>query len=357
VPDVTGIEKGTLNSYIISSDDPNVRDQHRYTWDWGDGSAITVTNNVKQASHTYAQVGTYTLAVYADDLTGLPGHNVSDIGLIEVVRVGTNHLPNLTFVKNIVSPVTGQKVMFTGTVKDADGDICTVRFDFGDGTDATVVQSVANVTVFANHTYSAGGPRTAYLYAFDGSGTNQTSMSFVLGTTFSLSLATGWNLVTVPRIGFGYMASTLGLNTGDTVSTWNSTTKTYKSYIVGVPVNNFPILPGVGYWINVPAGTRTLTLQGSIATTTQYIQVLVPSGGGWAIVGFNTLRTNMKAADIAQMYNFENNITTVSKWNPATKAYTSWLSIIPAVNNFALVPGQAYWILVLQSGVLAYEPQ
>jgi hypothetical protein len=57
------------------------------------------------------------------------------------------------------------------------------------------------------------------------------------------------------------------------------------------------------------------------------------------------------------MYNFANNITTVARYNPATKSYTSWLSIIPTINNFALVPGQAYWVLVGQSGVLAYDPQ
>jgi hypothetical protein len=50
-------------------------------------------------------------------------------------------------------------------------------------------------------------------------------------------------------------------------------------------------------------------------------------------------------------------ITTVAKYNPPNKSYTSWLSVIPGVNNFALAPGQAYWILCSASGVLAYEPQ
>jgi hypothetical protein len=356
VPDRTNVPKSEPVVFLVTSDDANVRDQHRYTWNWGDGSALTVTS-VKQATHTYAQVNTYTLMVYADDLTNLAGHNVSDTGSIQVVRVTPDTAPVATMVKDIVTVVTGLKVTFTGTATDAEGDICTMVFDFGDGTDATMVQGSPNSSVVATHTYTAGGPKTVYLYADDGTLVGQTSMSFAVGTTFTLSLATGWNLVTVPRVGFGYMASTLGLNTGDTVSSWNPTTKTYKSYIVGVPVNNFAILPGTGYWINVPAGTRTLTLQGSIPTTTQYITVLVPDGGGWAMIGFNSLRTNMHAADIPAMFNIVDSITTVAKYNPATKAYTSWLSVIPAINNFLLVPGQGYWILTSSSGVLAYEPQ
>jgi hypothetical protein len=64
----------------------------------------------------------------------------------------------------------------------------------------------------------------------------------------------------------------------------------------------------------------------------------------------------MHAADIPAMFNIVDSITTVAKYNPATKAYTSWLSVIPAINNFALVPGQAYWILASRSGTLTYDP-
>jgi hypothetical protein len=56
------------------------------------------------------------------------------------------------------------------------------------------------------------------------------------------------------------------------------------------------------------------------------------------------------------MYSIANNITTVARYNPATMSYTSWLSTIPTVNNFLLVPGQAYWILVGASGTLTYAP-
>jgi len=176
---------------------------------------------------------------------------------------------------------------------------------------------------------------------------------------FTLDLVTGWNFVSLPRVGYGYKASTLGLMAGDTVSRWNSTTRIYQSHIVGFPGNDFTILEGVGYWINVPSGTRTLTLYGSVPTTTQSKTITVPSGGGWATVGFSLLDTTRHAADIPAMYSIPGSITTVARWNPDTKSYTSWIGLFPASNNFLLVPGQAYWINCGASGVLTYtvEPR
>ncbi|MBU1914039.1 MAG: hypothetical protein KJ563_02450, partial [Candidatus Thermoplasmatota archaeon] len=130
----------------------------------------------------------------------------------------------------------------------------------------------------------------------------------------------------------------------------------YQSHIVGVPVNDFTIAPSTGYWINVPSGTRTLTLYGSVPTAVQSKTITVPAGGGWAIIGFESLNMTRHARDIPAMYSVAGSITTVASYNPVTKAYTSWLSVIPAVNNFLLVPGQAYWILVGASGTLTYNP-
>jgi hypothetical protein len=51
------------------------------------------------------------------------------------------------------------------------------------------------------------------------------------------------------------------------------------------------------------------------------------------------------------------NLTTVSRWNTGNPgSYLSWQSAIPGVNNFLLVPGQAYWILIKASGTLSYNP-
>ncbi|MBU1915357.1 MAG: glycoside hydrolase, partial [Candidatus Thermoplasmatota archaeon] len=171
---------------------------------------------------------------------------------------------------------------------------------------------------------------------------------------FTLDLVTGWNFVSLPRIGFGYKASTLGLNSGDMVAQWNPATGVYQSYVVGVPVNDFPILPNTGYWISVPSGTRTLSISGSVPAAMQQMNITVPTGGGWAAVGFSLADMTRHAKDIPAMYSIPGSITTVASYNPVTKTYTSWVSVIPELNNFALVPGQAYWIFCRVSGVLTY---
>jgi hypothetical protein len=174
-------------------------------------------------------------------------------------------------------------------------------------------------------------------------------------STFTLTLVTGWNLVSVPLSDYGYKASTLGLNPGDTVSRWDSTTKTYKSYIVGVPVNDFSIAPGAGFWINVPTGTRSLSLYGYVPNTTQTIDITVPTGGGWSLIGFLGF-TIRHASDLPGMWNGTGPIAVVATYNPLTKSYTTWLSVIPSVNDFLIEPGHGYWIMTSGSGTLTYVP-
>ncbi len=49
-------------------------DTLRYTWDFGDGSGFVVSSST---AHAYAKPGFYNFTVFVDDLTDLPGHNVS----------------------------------------------------------------------------------------------------------------------------------------------------------------------------------------------------------------------------------------------------------------------------------------
>lgn len=173
---------------------------------------------------------------------------------------------------------------------------------------------------------------------------------------YTMVLGRGWNVISLPLVEHGYLASTLGLNPGDMVSRWNSTTRSYQTHIVGIPVNDFPVNPNTGYWINVPNGTRTLTLYGSLPTITQSRTITVPRGGGWELIGFTGFNTTRHASDIPAMYSSPGSITIVSYWNTSKKAYTNWLSIIPTVNDFVLVPGQGYEIFCTASGLLSYEP-
>jgi hypothetical protein len=172
--------------------------------------------------------------------------------------------------------------------------------------------------------------------------------------SFTLNLLTGWNLISLPLVGYGYKASTLGLVNGDTVSAWNPPYGTYTSHVIGIPANDFAIIPGKGYWINVPAGARSLTIYGVVPNTVQTIVIDVPPGGGWALIGFVRLDNHWNDRDIPGLCNAS--ISMIAKYNPPTKSYTTWLSVIPTISNFAIVPGAGYWILVPHDCVITYYP-
>ncbi|MEM4276714.1 MAG: hypothetical protein QXQ13_04415 [Thermoplasmata archaeon] len=172
---------------------------------------------------------------------------------------------------------------------------------------------------------------------------------------FVLQLKAGWNLVTVPPVGYGYKASTLGLNTGDTVARWDPATQKYdKTYIVNVTppsLTDFDILPSTGYWIYVAKDT-TLVLKGTIPTTQQSRTITVPSGGGWAIIGFNSLNTTWKASYIPGWYT-DGAISTVAAYRNGK--YVQYVKGVPAT-DFTLVPGEGYWVFCQKSGTLTYMP-
>ena len=242
-------------------------------------------------------------------------------------------------------------------IAEMNGNVSWGEMIGGNGYPSTLKNSYDKAT----KTYTLTGPMNFapnWNTAFPGL-LNSGAPMFVMNVvqTHTMSLVTGWNMVSLPLVGMGYKASTLGLTNGDTVTRWNPTTKSYTNYIVGVPVNDFVIEPSVGYWINVPGGTRTLTLYGVEPSpwVNQTRTITLPTGGGWVMVGFASLKTTMKAADVAKMYT-GGTVSTVARWNAATKTYTSWLATIPSINNFSLVAGQGYWVLANNSGTLSYAP-
>ncbi|MCJ7606498.1 MAG: PKD domain-containing protein, partial [Thermoplasmata archaeon] len=132
VPNFPNVIWRTPTTFTISAFDVDTRDDLRYTWVWGDGTQNTVTNT-NSAEHEYTVKTEYTLTVYLDDLSGLPGHNVSDTGLVNVK--GTNAAPViLDYDVSTTSAFTGEVVVFTGSAQDADGDPLRFTFVFDDGT-------------------------------------------------------------------------------------------------------------------------------------------------------------------------------------------------------------------------------
>jgi hypothetical protein len=220
----------------------------------------------------------------------------------------------------------------------------------------------SNGVVSTTVTFTTNGSKT--LTATDrGNSLDVVNSILVQVDPFSLPLTVGWNLVTVPLVGFGYKASSLGLAFGDVVTSWNPATQSYDhNYIKGIspPTADFTIAPNTGYWIWV-AAAKTLSLQGVIPTSVQIYTFTVPATGGWIQIGFDSLKTTWKASDITgsgTLTGFYTGppgkyITLVTKYTGAS--YISFIRGTP-LNNFALVPGAGYWCWAEASGSITYMP-
>jgi len=172
----------------------------------------------------------------------------------------------------------------------------------------------------------------------------------------ALRLSKGWNFVSIPYVDHGFNASTLGLLTGDIVVSWNPATQAYdKTYVVGVSpaFRDFPIADSTGYWIYA-SDDETLQLRGNLTTTVQSRSVVLPAGGGYLNVGFNTLNTTRHASDIVGMFG-PGHVKQVVWFNPATGLFKTYNPLLP-FTDFRLLPGQAYWVLADSSGTLTYLP-
>jgi PKD repeat protein/ABC-type oligopeptide transport system substrate-binding subunit len=147
-------------TYTVAVSDADSRDDLLVTWDWGDGSPLTVTEvaaggTCSSANHAYNSWGTYELTVWVDDMSGVDGHNVSESNSIVVVR--SNEAPVIiSYDVSETNPFTGQEVTFTAYAEDPDGDGLRLTFAFGDGTYA--VENFAAtpdiVTAVVTHSYS-----------------------------------------------------------------------------------------------------------------------------------------------------------------------------------------------------------
>jgi len=361
LPNYPNVPLREVYSFKSDCTDLDQNDSIRLTWIWGDGT-LSVTNHqstggtfTATTQHTYIFRGDYNVTVWIDDLTNLPGHNVSDYGF---VHIGFwNHAPIIqSFDVDNPAPFAGEEVTFHGLVTDLDSDLCDLNFTFGDGTWLTVYQFLPNTSLSVTHVYSTPSVYLAYLDATDGVYPAYTADPILIEVSppeFTLSLVAGWNLISVPLVNQGYWASTLGLPTSSiVVGGWNSTTQNWdKVYVVGVspPFKDFAIEEGKGFWVMTPA-SGTLHLYGDIPTGLQSMTINI-SGSGWALIGLNSLKT-WHASDIPAMYS-GGNVRLVVIYDAPFHVYKSFIVELP-FTDFSIPPGCGIWIFVDGGGTLSY---
>ncbi len=263
--------------------------------------------------------------------------------------------------------VTGQAYHLTLTAKNVTGATVTNwngTIDLTATTGTTLGATSlwfgpgSNGVVSTTMTFTANGAKTITATDRNNSLDVLSSLPVMVGP-FGLTLVAGWNFISVPLAGYGYKASTLGLVAGNVVASWNSIIQSYHTYIVGIspPSANFAIAQNVGYWVWVPVA-KTLPLSGIIPTTAQTYTFTVPTAGGWIALGLESMKATWHAEDVTTMYSGSGAIAMVAYYDAATSKYVSWISAVPALNNFPLAPGQAYWCWVTAGpgGTITYVP-
>ncbi len=314
--------------------------------DLGTGTFVAYLDSTAVQSH-YDQTltapttpGTYNYRVWGESGPAT-SDGKTDYDDYTITVAASNGPPVLTALSNI-QVNAGASRSYSATATDPDGDSLRYTWNFGDGTALAVGNPVS-------HTYVKAGTYTYTVYVDDLHAHNVTG-SATASVAFNLNLVAGWNLIGVPLVGYGYKASTLGLSSGDQVVSWDSMTRTYKTYVVGLPLNDFDINPSYGYWI-FASSAKTLHLYGTIPTTVT-VTINVPTGGGWVLLSILGVNSILHAADLPAKFS-GSTLTTVVKWTVATQSYTTYVVGLP-LNNFWLDPGLGFWVYFNGSGTLAY---
>jgi len=161
------------------------------------------------------------------------------------------------------------------------------------------------------------------------------------GVPFDLTLYTGWNLITIP-FDTAWTAENLGdpgiISTCTVVSKFDAQTQTFISHVVGTPHDDFPLEPGVGYFIYI-TGATTTTLGGKAITDDVSVNIYLD----WNMIGwyqdYNTTAQDLCNAILGA--------TVVTKFDAQTQTFVSYVGA--AWDNFIITRGMGLFIYTEQA--------
>jgi hypothetical protein len=155
----------------------------------------------------------------------------------------------------------------------------------------------------------------------------------------TLDLLTGYNLISLPVndptiTTASTLANKIGANCTEVVK-WDSALQQLVSYVIYAPLNNFALLPGVGYFVNVLGPTMSAF-----------------TGDGWTspfnsslVVGYNFIGIPVNDTSVTNAASLAAKIggscTELVRWDSASQAYVSYIPGVP-LNNFPVRRGEGY---------------
>jgi hypothetical protein len=179
--------------------------------------------------------------------------------------------------------------------------------------------------------------------------------------SFKDSLSPGWNFVSMPLLNDSLSAGRLGLGTGSIIVGWNTVTQSYSSaFIVGTSPEfmDYDIVAGNAYFIWSPQDQPLLVRGCSPDYFTKFSTYLnVPSGGGWAGIGFSSLGSGFYASEVPGLVKGAS-VSVVCVWDSASGQYHVYVpGKSPPFQDFVIGPGDGCWLLLNGPGTLSYLPR
>jgi hypothetical protein len=170
--------------------------------------------------------------------------------------------------------------------------------------------------------------------------------------TFSLDLATGLNLISMPINDASIttaasLAAKLGPNCTEVVK-FNATQQQLQSYVPGVPLNNFAIASGAGYFVNLNNPT-SVVLTGTGWSSPFQIS-LVP---GMNLIGMPVNDTAVTTASTLAA-KIGTSCQEVVNWESGKQSYVSYVTGVP-LNDFAIRAGDGYFVTVDDQTEVTFE--
>ncbi len=171
----------------------------------------------------------------------------------------------------------------------------------------------------------------------------QTIAVTITGGGCTISLAAGWNLMTVP-VANDYNASSLGADIPgcDIVAYWNASAGMFQSYVVGItPGSGFAIEDGVGYFVYVNT-SDTFSVTGAPLSS-----VAVDLFTGWNTIGwYDADATNASSLAPSVPY-----CSIAAYWNATSSTFESYTVGVTPPPGFAVSRGMGVFVYVTAPGV------